>query len=74
MSENGKWQIGFWVITCLVIGSFGWTTFCSWNNQQKIEKLFDRQWELKDVANDALHKIDLRLTRIEYKLLITENK
>lgn len=66
--SNGKWQIGFWVITALVIGSFGWTTFNAFNNQRKIENLENRHYELKEVANDCLHKIDLRLSRIEHKL------
>ena len=69
MSEgNGKWQVGFWVITVLVVGSFAWTSFSAWNNQQKIEKNTERYIILKEVANDCLHKIDLRLSRIEDKL------
>jgi hypothetical protein len=71
MSEsNGKWQIGFWVLTVLVVGSFSWTSLCAYNNQRKIESLFNMHWELKEVANDALHRIDLRLSRIEDKLYI----
>jgi len=69
MSENGgKWQVGFWVITALVIGSFSWTTFCAFNNQRRIEILADRYIGLREISNDCLHKIDLRLSRIEQKL------
>lgn len=67
MNDN-KWQIGFWIITVLVVGSFSWTTFCAFDNQRKIEDLMAKHYELKDVANDGLHKIDLRLSRIEDKL------
>lgn len=81
MTSNGseKWQIGFWVITVLVVGSFTWTTACYLTNQCRIEKnaderakqvaiLLDKYESLKQTANDCLHKIDLRLARIEDKL------
>lgn len=65
---NDKWQIGFWVLTVLVVSSFTWATACAWMNQTKIENNRIRYDNLKEVANDALHKIDLRLSRIEDKL------
>ena len=68
VESNGKWQVGFWVITALVMGSFSWTTFNAFNNQSKISVLETKHYELKEVANDCLHKIDLRLSRIEDKL------
>lgn len=68
INDESRWQVGFWVLTVLVAGSFAWTTFCAFNNQRRIESLFDRQWELKEVANDMMHKIDLRLSKIEIKL------
>jgi len=68
MGNDSKWQIGFWVISALVIGSFTWTTFCAFNNQRRIEDLTTKHYDLKEVANDCLHKIDLRLSRIENKL------
>lgn len=71
MSDSSdKWQIAFWVIAYLVIGSFSWTTFCAYRNQNHIESLSDRFMALKEVSNDCLHKIDLRLSRIESKLNI----
>ena len=73
MSEsNGKWQVGFWVITILVIGSFTWTTTCFLTNQGKIENNIVKLEVLKDIANDTMHKIDRRLSRIEFKLGIEE--
>lgn len=71
---NGKWQIGFWVIAVLVVGSFTWTTQCYLCNQGRIETTLVRLADLKDVANDSLHKIDLRLLRIESKLAIDNVK
>lgn len=68
MAENGKWQIGFWVITVLVIGSFTWTTICYLQNQGRIERTMEKVIVLKDIANECLHKIDRRLDRIEAKL------
>jgi hypothetical protein len=81
MAENGKWQVGFWIITALTIGLYGWTTVCHLYNRSKIEQDYqlnrqdfkdvNKQVEnLSKVANDCLHKIDLRLSRIEYKLKI----
>lgn len=65
---NGKWQLAFFIITVLVIGSFTWSTLCYLNNQRRIEGNTERYFLLKEVANDCLHKIDLRLSRIEDKL------
>ena len=70
---DSKWQIGFWVITVLVIGSFTWTTTCYLSNRSDIQKGSDRYYALKEVSNDVLHKIDSRLNRIEDKLGI-ENR
>ena len=65
---NGKWQVGFWVITFLVVGAFTWSTICYLNNERRIFQNTERLYNLKEVANDCLHKIDLRLSRIEDKL------
>ena len=65
---DSMWQIGFWVITVLVVGSFSWSTFCAFKNESRIEKLNEKFMNLKEVSNDCLHKIDLRLSKIEIKL------
>ena len=73
MTSNGngsaKWQIAFWLLTVLTIASFSWTTFCAWDNRCQIQRNMERYITLKDVANDALHSIDLRLSRIEDKIM-----
>lgn len=61
MPENGKWQIAFWLTTVLLVGSFTWTTMCAYSADIKIEKLHDKYI-------DTMHSIDLRLSRIEYRL------
>ena len=72
VNGNGKWQVGFWVMTVLVIGSFTWTSISAMFIFKKVECNTDRYFSLKETANDCLHKIDLRLSRIEDKLKITE--
>lgn len=74
MSEsNGKWQVAFWVITFLVVGSFAWTTSCYLTNQYRIESNMNRLEILRDLANDTMHRIDKRLSRIEFKLGIEDS-
>ena len=68
MNGNGKWQIGFWVVTILVVSSFSWTTICYLNNQRRIENNTERYINLRQISNDTLHSIDIRLSRIENKL------
>ena len=67
-TENGRWQIGFWVMTVLVVSSFSWSTVCYLNNQRRIEINTNKLYGLQRVSNDALHQIDLRLSRIEFSL------
>jgi len=57
-SGNGKWAIAFWVLTVLTVGSFTWTTWCYFRNDDKIDCL-------TQVANHSLTSIDKRLYRIE---------
>ena len=72
MAENGKWQLGFFIITILVIGAFTWSTWCFFINQGRIEVNAERYFNLRQVSNDCLHEIDLRLSRIEDKLNVTK--
>lgn len=67
-NENGKWSIAFWIMTVLVIGSFTWTSISAMYLLKKTESNTERYFTLKEVANDCLHAIDLRLSRIEDKL------
>jgi hypothetical protein len=64
MAENGKWSVAFWLMTGLTIFSFAWTTFCYFNNSDKIR-------DLALTANHSLTSIDLRLSKIEWKLGVT---
>jgi len=69
MSEsNGKYQIAFWAMSVLIIGAFSWSTWCFFLNQGSIMRNTERYYALKEIANDTLHAIDLRLSRIENKL------
>jgi len=66
MEGDGKWQIAFWVIAVLVVGSFSWTTLCAFNVDVKITKI-------KDEYILALHNIDKRLSRIEYSVGVKDD-
>ena len=68
MAENGKWSVAFWIMSALAVASFGWTTFCYFNNGDKIMDLSKVANHSLTSINDSIAKIDIRLSRIEWKL------
>jgi hypothetical protein len=68
MAENGKWSIAFWVVTVMTVASFGWTTFCFFNNGDKIMDLSRTANHSLTAISESMTKIDIRLSRIEWKL------
>ena len=60
MAENNKFVMRtiFWT---LILASFAWTTTCFFMVQNDMK-------QLTKTANDGIHNIDLRLSRIEQKL------
>ena len=66
--SNGKWSIAFWIMTVLGIASFGWTTFCYFNNGDKINDLAKTANHSLTSINESITNIDLRLSKIEWKL------
>ena len=71
MSTNDKsWTVGFWVMSVLGIASFGWTTFCYFNNGDKINDLAQTANHSLTSINNSMANIDLRLSKIEWKLEI----
>lgn len=71
MSENGRsreWTIAFWIMSVLAVASFGWTTFCYFNNGDKINDLAITANHSLSAISESMSKIDLRLSRIEWKI------
>jgi hypothetical protein len=68
MPSDGKWSVAFWLMTGLTIFSFAWTTFCYFNNGDKIIDLSKVANHSLTSINDSIAKIDIRLSRIEWKL------
>lgn len=72
MAENGKWSVAFWLMTGLTIFSFAWTTFCYFNNSDKIRDLALVANHNLTGINASMSNIDLRLSKIEWKLDINK--
>jgi len=71
MSNNEKsWTIAFWVMSVLAVASFGWTTFCYFNNGDKINDLAQTANHSLTSISQSMSAIDLRLSKIEWKLEI----
>jgi hypothetical protein len=68
MVDNGKWSVAFWLMTSLTIFSFGWTTFCYFNNGDKIMDLSQTANHSLTAISESMSKIEIRLSRIEWKL------
>jgi hypothetical protein len=65
---NGSFKIAFWVMSVLGIASFSWTTFCYFNNGDKINDLARVANHSLTSINQSMTNIDLRLSKIEWKL------
>ena len=65
---NGKWSVAFWVVTVLTVASFGWTTFCYFNNGDRIRDLAQVANHNLTSINENMSAINVRLSRIEWKL------
>ena len=65
---NGKWSIAFWVVTVMTVASFGWTTFCFFHNQNKINDLAQTANHSLTSISANMNDINIRLSRIEWKL------
>ena len=69
MAENGRsWSVAFWVVTVLTVASFGWTTFCYFNNGDKIMDLSRTANHSLSSISESMSAINIRLSRIEWKL------
>jgi hypothetical protein len=68
MSNNGKWSVAFWIMSVLSIASFGWTTFCYFNNGDKIMDLSKTANHSLTSISESMTAINIRLSRIEWKL------
>jgi hypothetical protein len=68
MAESSKWSVAFWLMTGLTILSFAWTTFCYFNNGDKIIDLTKIANHNLTTINQSIASIDLRLSKIEWKL------
>jgi hypothetical protein len=66
--ENGQWTIAFWIMSVLAVASFGWTTFCYFNNGDKINDLAAVANHSLTTINESMTSIDKRLSKIEWKL------
>ncbi len=66
--DNGRWTIAFWIMSVLAVASFGWTTFCYFNNGDKINDLAQVANHSLTSINQSMANIDLRLSKIEWKL------
>ena len=67
---NGRYSIAFWVVSVLTTASFAWTTFCYFNNGDKINDLAQTANHSLTSINNSMANIDLRLSKIEWKLEI----
>jgi hypothetical protein len=73
MVNNEKsWTVAFWVMSVLAVASFGWTTFCYFNNGDKINDLAKVANHSLTSINESMSSINLRLSKIEWKLEITK--
>ena len=63
--NNGNFKIMFWIMTFLVATSFTWTTWCYFNNTDKIERLTEISNHNISCIKDTMISIDRRLYRIE---------
>lgn len=75
MQTNGKWQLAFWVIA-IIAGT--WLVALTqgvvnnyYRGEDKRAAILEKIERLTTIANDTLHVIDLRLTRIEERLDIS---
>jgi hypothetical protein len=69
MTSNGNgFKIAFWVMSVIGVASFGWTTFCYFNNGDKIMDLSRTANHSLTAISESMTKIDIRLSRIEWKL------
>ena len=67
-TNGGKWSVAFWVVSVLTVASFGWTTFCYFNNSDKITDLSKIANHSLTTIGESITRIDLRLSKIEWQV------
>ena len=71
MTNNGNgngFKIAFWVMSVIGVASFGWTTFCYFNNGDRIRDLAQVANHNLTSISESMSAINIRLSRIEWKL------
>jgi hypothetical protein len=69
MTSNGNgFKTAFWVMSVIGVASFGWTTFCYFNNGDKIMDLSKTANHSLTSISESMSEMNVRLSRIEWKL------